>query len=168
VIVRINKINDKKVKLHTGFPSLLTLLGYVSVICGGNIDTIQSSSSTLTWFEEWYIFFQVVYGRSSPRWVDMADRYKVSEATIRKIYDKKIRMALAARQQWPKYVSMTEDDTYRKTDKWDAYIGKRVVMYDNTNVIMFQPLCADAQRATYSLYYSGNVGKGAVHIQPCG
>jgi DDE superfamily endonuclease len=41
-------------------------------------------------------------------------------------------------------------------------------MFDNTNIIIQHPNNADAQRSTYSLYYAGNVGKGAVFIQPCG
>jgi DDE superfamily endonuclease len=75
---------------------------------------------------------------------------------------------LLARARWPKFVSFQDDVTYRKDFKWDAYDGKRVVFFDNTNIPMRKPSDAEAQRATYSLYYSGNVGKGAVFIQPCG
>jgi hypothetical protein len=98
--------------------------------------------------------------------MDMADKYNVSESTIRKVHDSK--MKHVARQQWPKYVSLQEDETYRNKSKWSAYDGKRVVMYDNTNIKINQPSCAEAQCATYLLYYSGNFGKGAVYIQPCG
>jgi hypothetical protein len=43
-------------------------------------------------------------------------------------------------------------------------------MFDNTYIInMFQPSDGGAaQRTTYSLHYSGNVGKGCVFVQPCG
>jgi hypothetical protein len=63
---------------------------------------------------------------------------------------------------------MEEDTTFRKNGKWEAYNGKRVVMFDNTNIDIHQPTEAESQLNTYSLYYSGNVGKGAVFIQPCG
>jgi hypothetical protein len=164
----MNRATDKRVHLQTGFPSLMTMLAYVSILCNGNIHIMSSSSSTLTWFEEWYVFFEVQYGRSNPRWADLADKYNLSEVTLRKVYDKKCNLALATRQLWPAYVSLLEDETYRKENKWDAYLGKRIVMYDNTNIKMTQPSFAEAQHATYSLYYSGNVGKGAVYVQPCG
>jgi hypothetical protein len=73
------------------------------------------------------------------------------------------------RERWPRYATKKEDELYRKQDgKWDAYVGKRVVMFDNTNIIIKKPGNAEAQRSTYSVYYAGNVGKGAIFIQPCG
>jgi hypothetical protein len=167
-VVSMKRATDKRVHLQTGFPSLIAMLGYISILCGGDINEIKLSSSTLPWFEEWYVFFEFLHGRSSPRWADMADKYNLSEVTLRKVFNKKIKLALTARQQWPSYVSMLEDELFRKENRWEAYNGRRVVMYDNTNIKMNQPSCAEAQRATYSLYYSGNVGKGAVYVQPCG
>jgi hypothetical protein len=41
-------------------------------------------------------------------------------------------------------------------------------MFDNTNINIRIPSDAEAQRSTYSLYYAGNVGKGACFMQPCG
>lgn len=41
-------------------------------------------------------------------------------------------------------------------------------MWDNTNVPMYKASDGNNQRVTYSLYYGGNVAKGAVFIQPCG
>jgi DDE superfamily endonuclease len=139
------------------------------VLCGGDIDEIkQTTTTTLTWLEEWYVFFEVIYGKSICRWVDGEYKYKINHQTIRYIYDKKLKHVLRVRKAWPRYVSMNEDNTYRKDKKWDDYKGKRVIMFDNTNINMYQPSDAAAQRATYSLYYSGNVGKGACFIQPCG
>jgi hypothetical protein len=45
---------------------------------------------------------------------------------------------------------------------------QRIVMWDNTDVPIFKPSAADAQRMTFSVYYAGNVAKGGVFIQPCG
>jgi hypothetical protein len=169
VVVRFCDINDDKVHVQTGFRSLLCMLAYIAIVSNGDIKKIQSSSTILTWFEEWYLFFEVMYSRSVSRWVDVQYKYHVSDVTVRKIYDKKLDEALALRLRWPRFASFEEDKTYRKQEeKWEAYKGKRVIMYDNTNVRMKQPSDAEAQRATYSMYYSGNVGKGAVHIQPCG
>ena len=53
---------------------------------------------------------------------------------------------------------------------WESssYSNKRVIFWDNTNIKLPQPSDATAQRNTYSAYYAGNVGKGAVFIQPSG
>jgi hypothetical protein len=168
VVVSLNDLFDRKVHVQTGFRSVISMLSYIAVVCDGDIDKIKSSSSILTWLEEWYLFFEVIYGRSCPRWVDLEFKYLLSSSAMRKVYDNKLNQVLEARKNWPRFVSIDEDQTYRKPFKWDAYQGKRVVMYDNTNITMKQPSDAEAQRATYSLYYRGNVGKGAVHVQPCG
>uniref|UniRef100_A0A7S4NEM8 DDE Tnp4 domain-containing protein n=1 Tax=Odontella aurita TaxID=265563 RepID=A0A7S4NEM8_9STRA len=65
---------------------------------------------------------------------------------------------------------MTEEvDSKLRSEKWnDRYGGKRVVMWDNTNVNMPKPRDASMQRQNYSAYYGGNVGKGAVGLQLCG
>jgi hypothetical protein len=67
----------------------------------------------------------------------------------RDIYDNKLDLVLKARCEWPRYVSVKEDETYRKQDKWIEYEGRRVIMFDNTNINMRQPSCSEAQRATY-------------------
>jgi len=41
-------------------------------------------------------------------------------------------------------------------------------MHDNTNVPLMRPSDPDLQRATYSSYYAGCVGKGGVSLQLCG
>jgi hypothetical protein len=163
-------LNQKKIKVQTGFPSLLAMMGYIAVICKGDIREITKTTlTTLTWFEEWYSFFEILYGKSLSRWVDAEYKYQCNHQLLHDIYDTKIKQVLLVRSEWPLYVSIDEDETYRKniSGKWDAFRGRRVVMFDNTNINMFQPSDGGAQRATYSLYYSGNVGKGCVFVQPC-
>jgi DDE superfamily endonuclease len=71
--------------------------------------------------------------------------------------------------RWPRFVSFAEDNKFHK-QKWDDYyFGKRVIMWENTNVnITFKPSVFETQRSTYLQYYAGNVAKGGVFIQPCG
>jgi hypothetical protein len=166
--VRMNDINDKRVKNQTGFPTLLALLGYIVILCDSDIDEMTTSGTTLTWFEEWFLFFEIVYGKSVSRWVDVCDKYGLSNACLRPVYKRKLEQVLKVREIWPRYVTMQEDKTYRKQEKWEPYEDKRVIMFDNTNIMVRVPSNADAQRCTYSLYYSGNVGKGALFIHPCG
>jgi DDE superfamily endonuclease len=65
-------------------------------------------------------------------------------------------------------VTFKEDEALRK-EKWnDEYKGRRLVMWDNTDIKIYQPSDANNQRQTYSQYYGGNVAKGGVFVQPCG
>ena len=83
-------------------------------------------------------------------------------------FRRKVKKNLNIRTKWPAFATYDEDRLFRNKDKWNAYDNQRVVMYDNTNIQLRQPSCANCQRRTYSKYYGGNVGKGAVFIQPCG
>jgi hypothetical protein len=79
-------------------------------------------------------------------------------------------MVVRMKSCWGHYVTHKEDCDIRQ-QKWNThpFITKRLVMWDNTNVpLCFKPSDAEAQRNTYSSYYSGNVGKGGVYIQACG
>jgi hypothetical protein len=40
------------IKERTGFPSVVLLLMYAAIVCDGDIDTIRTRVSSLTWFEE--------------------------------------------------------------------------------------------------------------------
>jgi len=62
-----------------------------------------------------------------------------------------------------------EEDRKLRREKWNIrYDGKRVIMWDNTDIKLSKPSDASLQRLTYSAYYGGNVGKGAVFLQLCG
>jgi DDE superfamily endonuclease len=43
-----------------------------------------------------------------------------------------------------------------------------VIFWDNTNIDILKPSNPEAQRNTFSSYYSGNVAKAAVFVQPSG
>ena len=164
----MDNTDEKQIKSQTAFESLTTLITYILIICNGNIALMTKTNSKLTWYEEWYFFFEKSYSRSITRWIEYEDKYKRSNTILRKIYDEKMRITINCRQRWPIYVSLNEDESLRKP-KWDEnYLGKRVVMWDNTCIRLPKPLDPEAQRNTYSAYYAGNVGKGAIFIQLCG
>ena len=54
-----------------------------------------------------------------------------------------------------------------RKEKWQKkYNGKRVIMWDDTNVNFdFKPSGAYEQRVTYSSYYASNCAKGGVFLQ---
>jgi hypothetical protein len=169
VRIQMESLDDAKLKYQTSFPLLLDILSFIAIACQGDINTISTSSSELTWFEEWYLFFETNYGRTMLRWMDEKFKFNMSCSTLRDVYDRKLEELIKNfRRQWPTYALLDKDKSYRKEFKREAYLGCRVVMYDNTNIQMKQPSDSETHWVTYSLYYSGNVGKGAVFIQQCG
>jgi hypothetical protein len=168
----LNKVDDNIINLNTGFPSLSAMLCYIIILYKGNVEEIinHRTSNKLTWFEEWLFFFERLWGRSISRWCDGGYRYGVSEKLLANIFDDKIRLILNTRHVWGLFVTRDEDKKLR-LPKWSTgeFHHQRLIIWDNTNVpLCFNPSDAEPQRNTYSLYYGGNVGKGAVFIQPCG
>jgi hypothetical protein len=159
---------DKYIKMSTGFPSKASFISFICILCDGNIETIEKRVSSLTWYEEWLAYFQVIWCKHVTRWQDAEFKYTTSERTLRRIFDSKIEIHLKIRNKWPVFVTFKEDEQFRKQHWNDEYKGRRLIMWDNTDVKMYQPSDADNQRKTYSLYYGGNVAKGAVFVQPCG
>ena len=162
------KASDEDVKDCTGFDSLLSMLFFITVVCDCDADLIADTVTSLTWLEEWFLYFEMVWGRSCLRWSDAKRKYGLSARQLKKPFRKKLALIKRARDSWPAYVSM-EVDSKLRSEKWnERYDGKRVVMWDNTNVNMPKPQDAKMQRQTYSAYYGGNVGKGAIGLQLCG
>ena len=168
-IIRLCSLSDKKIKITTGFPSVVSFLSFVAVICNGEPDKIgETVTSTLTWLEEWLLYFEFVWGRSAGRWKDLVAKYDVDARILRSVFDSKLEKHTKTINYWPKYATLHEDEQLRK-EKWGSVYGEsRIVMWDNTDVRMYKPSDSDAQRNTYSAYYAGNVAKGGVFIQPCG
>ena len=167
-VVRLNKLTDNDVKDQTGFESKATLLCFIIIICNANIDLITTRTYKLSWFEEWYMFFEKIYSRSIKRWTDYKRKYKRCESVLQIIFSNKLKIVIEARKRWPRFVTLNEDEMLRQ-EKWnDTYKGQRVIMWDNTCIHLCMPQDPEIQRNTYSLYYSGNVAKGSIFVQLCG
>jgi DDE superfamily endonuclease len=110
-----------------------------------------------------------MWGRSLARWSDATLKYGLSQRQLTDIFDSKLNIIKGMRDIWGNFATHLEDKHLR-TSKWEnEFSTSRLVMWDNTNVLLcFMPTDAEAQRNTYSAYYGGNVGKGGVFIQPCG
>jgi len=130
------------------------------------MDIISNRSSSLTWFEEWMLYFEYVYGRTRTRWIDYEAEYK--ENYCRRIFKSKLVIAVGARNRWPMYLSHKEDCILRKLHKNKNFDNKRVIMHDNTNVDLPKPRGADKQRSLHSEYYGGSCAKGGVAVQLSG
>ena len=164
-IFTVQNLAPKEVKRRTGFHDLFSLLSYVVIICGGDINLITSSSSKMTWLEKWILYFEFLYGHSKNRWCDYESEYKLKEENCRRVFTSKLNIAIDARNRWPMYLSHKEDCRFRKK-KWnDLFENQRVIMHDNTNVTLPTPTDADKQRSLRSEYYAECCAKGGVCIQ---
>jgi hypothetical protein len=79
----INNMNDKVIKQSTGFQLLAAMLCYIIIINKGNVNAIlnNTSSKTMTWFKEWMLVFEWLWGRPISRWCDARQKYGMSEKT---------------------------------------------------------------------------------------
>ena len=87
--------------------------------------------------------------------LDLAVIYnKTNTQILRRVFDSKTQIALTCCLSWPVYALYQEDKDLRK-EKWNAkYETKRIVQWDDTNVMFnYKPKKADNQRLTYSSYY---------------
>ena len=63
------------------------------------------------------------------------------------VFKTKLEKAKQCRKRWPKYASYNEDHALTKKKWRDKFQGKRVVMWDDTNVnLTFQPSSANEQQ----------------------
>ena len=167
-ILSPTSLSPREVKTRTGFQDACHLISFVAIVCNGDIDLITERNSWLTWYEEWFLYFEFLYGRTVVHFRGTAVTYKTNKNTVARIVKKKIKMIKKMRDLWPKYLSYKEDDFLRDT-KWEhRYIGKRIVFHDNTGLDIVKPSDSLSQRVTYSSYYGGNVAKGGVFVQLCG
>ena len=160
-------LSDYEVRRRTGIESKSLMMAMIALFTNGDHKLMTETTSSLTWLEEWFLYFEVVWGRTCVRWCDARAIFRSSR--MREIFDDKLAVVLKCRRSWPYYVSYEEDKKLRDP-KWDLkYADDRVVMWDDTNIVFgFKPSGADEQRITYSLYYNGNCAKGGVFIQLCG
>merc|ERR1712168_1700559 len=57
-------LQDSEIKRRTGFYSEQYLLGFITVICDGDSSIISQTHSSLTWYEEWFMYFEITWGRT--------------------------------------------------------------------------------------------------------
>ena len=158
-----------EVAARTGFVDAGLLLSFTLLVCNGDIDMMTKRVSELTWYEEWFQYYEYIWGRSiTNRATSMAAFGIKNQKIVRRVIMSKLRMVLHARKMWPKYANMKEDEMLRDA-KWnDKYKGKRMVFWDTTGIKLNTPSDALLQRLTYSAYYAGNVARGGIFVQLCG
>jgi hypothetical protein len=165
-VVHLESVFDSEVHLRTGFPSFLLFLFYISFVCDGNVKAMIATTTSLRWFEEWFFFLEMIWGRLFRRWIDARRIYKIHHQRLRKLFDIKLNMVMSTIVLWPWYAYHEEGVHLRSTDWKECYKNKRIIMWDNTNLdFMGKPTDADLQRLTFLLNYNENVAKGGVYLQ---
>ena len=168
-LVRPSTIKASEVKRRTGFSSVLDLITYVITICNGDLELVRRRDSSMSWFEEWFMFFEISYGHTTVRQVDIEAVWDMKHDKINKIKDNKVGIEVSALQSWPAYATLREDKLLRKKGKWDHYgEDERLVFWDMTNIEAPTFENSVGQRQTYSDYYGMCCFKGGVGLQPCG
>ena len=89
--------------------------------------------------EEWYFFFEYMYGRTIVSWRAAADKYGPKTDYLLNAFRLKLNILRRSRDRWPTFVSYEEDKALRKP-KWDhkyreGAAGKiRLIMWDMTGI----------------------------------
>ena len=137
------------------------MLAFVIIACNGNIDEIGTTSTSLTWYEEWLFYFEWISHKSVSRWVDAVATWNKTHTRLDVVFKTKMEIIKKCRSMWPDYASYKEDCELR-CSYWDEkYPGKRLVFHDDTNInLKYKPSTADIQGLTFSDYYGGNCLKG--------
>ena len=161
-----------EIKRKTGFVSEEAMMRFIIIVCNADETLIEETTSNeLTWFEEWFLYFEVLWLRSHTRWEDAATLYNTTQISkLRQVFDAKCKIVLDCRSSWP-WQALQKEDVILRKKKWGKKYSEfdRIIMWDDTNVpYTFKPSRADNQRLTYSSYYGMNCAKGGVFIQLCG
>ena len=167
------QLSDKEVKRRTGFNTQEDLLTYIFVVCNGDVDKITKGETVLTWYEKWFCHFEYKWGRTATRMIDLSAIYGPHRRFLHRVISDKYNIERQARDSWPRYVTLEEDEVLRKPG-WELKFGDngrgkiRIVFWDMTNVPAYAFSDPDLNRITYSKYYNQNCFKGEVGLQLCG
>ena len=114
----------------------------------------------MSWFEQWFAFFEWSYGNTAVRQIDMEEAWDMHHFRFNEIKDSKLGIEVGAFQSWPPYASILEDEMLKKKEKWGHYDGERPVMWDMTYTPAVTFENSIGQRQTYSEYYGMCCFKG--------
>ena len=131
--------------------------------------SLKSGKEALSWLGFKNVFyFEWIYGHTCQHQIDLQHHWGLHRNQLNKVRDSKLALEVAGLQSWPQFASFEEDHDPRKKTKRMHYNGKRVIMWDMTNISAYKFENAKAQRATWSEYYAANCFKAAVFTQMCG
>ena len=107
-------LTDKEVQRCTGFKSKYLMLAYIILVCNGDHQKMTMTVTSLTWLEEWFLYFELLWGRTLERYVDAEKSIDKGSFTVMRIFYAKITLVLSCRMSWPKYCKHDKDIKLRK------------------------------------------------------
>lgn len=144
------------------------MIAYIVIVCNGDFERIRKRKSPLTWFEEWFLYFEWKWHQTCRRQEDLEAEWDIAHQYINDVKDCKAAQEMAALLSWPRFASFHEDLALRDKVKWSKYEKHRPIFWDMTNISAYTFSDASLQRSTYSEYYGENCFKGGVSVQLCG
>jgi len=86
-------------KQNTDFCNLRELLCFVAIVCNGDFNKMTKWGSYLSWLEEWLFYFQMIYGHGMVWWCDYAEKYKILQYILCRVFQKKLAIVVESQQQ---------------------------------------------------------------------
>ena len=86
------KLPAKEIKSRTNFSNEAEIMSFIIIVCNGDFDLITlSHSHILTWYEEWFFSFEMVWGRHLTSWMQGKSKkhYGVDNTILKNIFDEK-------------------------------------------------------------------------------
>ena len=101
--IKYDTLTNKEVKRRTGFTSKEALLCFIVLVCNADRDKMTVTKTSLTWMEEWFVYFEYLWGRTLTRWMDVEASTGLNTRLARSVFDYRNRQVLACRESWPMY-----------------------------------------------------------------
>ena len=65
------ELSDAEVKRRTGFESKVMMMAMIIISCNGDHDQMICTVTSLTWFEEWLMYYEILWGKTTICRVDV-------------------------------------------------------------------------------------------------
>lgn len=169
--IRSFNLSDDEIKRRTGFQNKKLLLAFMGIACNADLPTmLKTTYNCHNFWEEWFLAFELIWGRSWVNQVDLAKEYRLNARMKNNVVDGRLYQILDCRNSWPMYLTH-EEDVKMRAAKWADMldVNDRVVMHDTTDIpLCFKPSLPSSQKITFNRYYGGNCVKEDVALQPSG
>ena len=93
-------------------------------------------------YEKWFLFFQIMWGRTQTRWEDIADKedgFGVGATHLLRVFDLKMDVVMTSRESWPTFASFEEDKEFSGDAFKNRYENICAIFWDITNVHLPKP-----------------------------
>ncbi len=145
------------------------LLTFFLIVCDGSIGKMTSRVLQMSWFEEWFCYFEFFFGKMVTLLTAARATYGLrKKITANVVVNPKLKMVLQAWKTWPTYVTVAKDRAICDQKLNSKYLNMHVGFWDNAGIHLHKPMDAELQSLMFSSYYAGNVAKGGIFIQLCG